>query len=89
MLTLLVRVQPRASRDQVMGPRGDRLKVCLTAPPVEGAANDGLVRFLARELGVAPSRVTVVSGHGAREKRVTVHAPRRCPDWIPPGCPRP
>lgn len=85
-LVLALRVQPRAGRDEVVGPQGDRLKVRVTAPPVEGAANTHLVRFLAAELGVAPSRVEVVAGHTGREKRVRVTAPSRRPAWLPEAC---
>ncbi len=85
-LVLALRVQPRASRDEVLGPQGERLKVRITAPPVEGAANAHLVRFLAAELGVPPSRVEVVAGLAGREKRVRVTAPSRRPAWLPGEC---
>ncbi len=85
-LVLALRVQPRASRDEVMPPLGDRLKVRITAPPVEGAANAHLVRFLAEEFGVPASRVEVIAGHAGREKRVRVTGPRRRPPWLPEPC---
>ena len=56
-ITLRVRVQPRASRDALGGEREGALVVRLTAPPVEGAANEALARFLGKALGVAPSAV--------------------------------
>lgn len=71
-LTLRVRVQPRAARDALGGEREGALVVRLTAPPVEGAANKALTRLLGRALGVAPSAVRIVSGAGARQKRVAV-----------------
>jgi uncharacterized protein (TIGR00251 family) len=71
-LTLRVRVQPRASRDALSGEREGALVVRLTAPPVEGAANEALARFLGKTLGVAPSAVRVVSGAGGRNKVVRV-----------------
>ena len=67
-----VRVQPRASREEITGEREGALVVRLTVPPVEGAANRALVRLLGRALGVAPSAVTIASGAGGRRKRVTV-----------------
>lgn len=67
-----VRVSPRASRDQIEGAAGGALKVRLTAPPVEGAANAALVKLVAKALGVAPSRVRVVSGQHGRSKRLWV-----------------
>lgn len=71
-VTLRVRVQPRASRDGLAGEREGALVVRLTAPPVEGAANDSLARLLGRTLGVPPSAVRVVSGAGGRNKVVSV-----------------
>lgn len=71
-LTLRVRVQPRASKDALGGEREGALVVRLTAPPVEGAANEALARFLGKTLGVAPSAVRVVSGASGRNKVVSV-----------------
>ena len=71
-LTLRVRVQPRASKDALGGEREGALVVRLTAPPVEGAANEALARFLGRTLGVAPSAVRVLSGASGRNKVVSV-----------------
>jgi len=71
-LTLRVRVQPRASRDGLSGERDGALVVRLTAPPVEGAANEALARLLGEALGVAPSTVRVVSGASGRNKVVSV-----------------
>jgi len=65
-------VQPRASRTEVAGVLGDQLRVRLTAPPVDGAANEALVRFLAERLGVPRSAVRVVSGETGRSKVVAV-----------------
>jgi len=71
-VTLRVRVQPRASRDALSGERDGALVVRLTAPPVEGAANEALARFLGEALGVAPSAVRVVRGASGRNKVVSV-----------------
>jgi len=71
-LTLRVRVQPRAAKDALGGEREGALVVRLRAPPVEGAANEALARFLGRTLGVAPSAVRVVSGASGRNKVVSV-----------------
>jgi hypothetical protein len=71
-LTLRVRVQPRASKNALSGEREGALVVRLTAPPVEGAANEALSRFLGKTLGVAPSAVRVVSGATGRNKVVSV-----------------
>ena len=71
-VTLKVRVQPRASRDALGGERAGALVVRLTAPPVEGAANEALVRFLGKALAVAPSAVRIVGGATGRNKVVAV-----------------
>jgi uncharacterized protein (TIGR00251 family) len=70
--TIAVRVQPRARRDEIAGVRDGRLLVRVTAPPLEGRANDALRRLLARYLGVAPSRLSIASGAGSRDKVVRV-----------------
>lgn len=69
---LTLHVQPRASRTEVAGRHGDALKVRLAAPPVDGAANDALLRFLADTLGVPRSGVTLVGGTSSRRKVVLV-----------------
>ena len=71
-MTLKVRVQPRASRDALAGEREGTLVVRLVAPPVEGAANEALARFLGKALGVAPSAVRIIAGEAGRNKVVAV-----------------
>jgi hypothetical protein len=65
-------VAPRASRTRVAGEQGDRLKVQLAAPPVDGEANAALVAFLADALGVRRAEVTLVRGERGRRKTVRV-----------------
>ena len=67
-----VRVQPRASKNEIAGIREGVLRIRLQAPPVEGAANEALVRFLANELGISPRQVRIISGLGSRNKVVEV-----------------
>lgn len=69
---LALQIQPRASRTEVVGAHGDALKIRLAAPPVDGEANEELVRFLAKTLGVPKSAVTIVSGATGKRKRVRV-----------------
>jgi len=71
-LTLRVRVQPRASKDALSGERDGALVVRLSAPPVEGAANEALARFLGKLLGSAPSAVRILRGLTGRQKLVAV-----------------
>lgn len=67
-----VRVQPRASRTEIVGVHGDAIKVRLTAPPVDGAANDALLEFLANVLCVTRGAVRILSGEKSRTKVVEV-----------------
>ncbi len=67
-----VRVTPRASRDELLGWQDGVLRVRLRAPPVEGRANEALVRLLSGRLDVASSRIEVVSGGTARTKRLRI-----------------
>lgn len=83
-LILELRIQPRASRDEISGLHGERLKVRITAPPVDGAANAHLLAFLAKTFGVAKSKVTLLAGETGREKRVRIEQPRQLPPDIPP-----
>jgi len=70
--TLRVRVIPRAKRNEIEGWRDEALVVRLTAPPVEGAANQLLLRVLAKYLGVRPNDISLVTGERSREKVVRV-----------------
>jgi hypothetical protein len=69
---LKVQVQPRASRDEVVGPHGDGLKIRITAAPVAGAANKHLLKFLAKKLGVARSQISITSGATSRAKSLAI-----------------
>ena len=72
MARLTVRLSPRASREEVAGERDGALLVRVTAPPVDGAANEALVRLLAKRLRVAKGAVRIVSGDTSRRKTVEV-----------------
>jgi uncharacterized protein (TIGR00251 family) len=72
IVTFMVRVQPRASRDAIAGVIEGALKVRLCAPPVENRANEALVEFLAGVLKTAKSAVRIRSGEQSRIKRVEV-----------------
>jgi uncharacterized protein len=71
---LHLRVQPQASRTEVTGWQGDCLRIRLAAPPVDGAANDALLRWLAKQLGVARQALSLEQGQASRHKRVRVQA---------------
>jgi uncharacterized protein (TIGR00251 family) len=67
-----VRVQPRASKDEIAGVMGGALKVRLRAPAVEGRANEALCEFVAELLKTPKAAVRILSGHHSRSKRVEV-----------------
>jgi hypothetical protein len=69
---LRLKVSPGAARTEVAGLHGDRLKVRVAAPPEKGAANEALLAFLARRLGVAKQAVSLTFGAASREKVVTI-----------------
>lgn len=69
---LAIRVIPRARRDEIAGERGGAVLVRVSAPPVDGKANDAVRRLLAKALGVAPSAIEVVRGQTGRDKVVRV-----------------
>lgn len=71
-VTFNVKVIPRAKRDEIVGVENDAVKIRLNAPPVEGRANQALVKFLARTLGVSRSQIEIVGGATSRHKRVRV-----------------
>jgi uncharacterized protein (TIGR00251 family) len=66
--TLAVHVQPGAKRSEVAGLHGDRLKIRIAAPALDGRANEALVAFVAETLGIAKSRITIAKGAQSREK---------------------
>jgi uncharacterized protein (TIGR00251 family) len=72
-ISFTVRVQPRASRDEIVGDYQDGLKIRLTAPPVDDRANEALRRLLASRLKVPVAAVRIASGERSRTKRVEVH----------------
>jgi uncharacterized protein (TIGR00251 family) len=71
-VVLQVRVQPRASKDEVAGEIGGALKVRLRAPAVEGRANEALIEFLAQLLKTPKSAVRILSGDRSRTKRIEI-----------------
>ena len=71
-VTFQVRVQPRAKKNAIVGEVGEALKLALTAPPLEGRANEACVRFLAEVLNVARSSVTIAAGASSRNKVIRV-----------------
>ncbi len=71
-IRITVQVKPRASRNRVEGWKDDVLVVRLTSPPVEGAANNALLKLLAKKLGIARGRLEIVGGQRSRSKIVEI-----------------
>ncbi len=72
-VVLSIKIQPRASANEIGEPLGDELRVRVTAPPVDAAANDALVRLLAEQLDCPRNRVELVRGQTSRHKQVKLY----------------
>ncbi len=72
--TIAVHVQPGAKRTAVAGVHGERLKIRVAAPPVEGRANAAVVAFIAEQLGIPRTQVTIARGHRSRDKTIEITA---------------
>jgi len=81
-LLLAVYIQPRASKTEIVGIHGNRLKIRIAAPPVDGKANQELVKFLAKIFAVSKSRITLLQGATGREKRFKIQNPQKLPTCI-------
>jgi hypothetical protein len=84
---LAVKLQPRASKNEIGAPLGDELRIKVTAPPVDAAANEALVKLLAGQLDCARGRVELIRGHKSRHKVVKLHgfAPEEVLKKLLPG----
>jgi uncharacterized protein len=70
---LSIKLQPRASRNEIALPLGDELKIKVTAPPVDAAANEALIELLADKLDCARNRIELLRGHKSRHKTVKLY----------------
>jgi len=71
-VTFAVKVHPRAKKNAITGELGDALKISLTAPPIDGKANEACIEFFAKLLKVPRSSVTIASGYTSRSKVIRV-----------------
>ncbi len=71
-VVLTLHIQPGAKTTEIAGLHGEALKIRLAAPPIDGKANECLIGFLAAKLGVAKSRIELISGASSRGKRVRI-----------------
>ena len=81
-LILNCHLQPKASSDAIVGLHAESVKIRITAPPIEGKANAHLVKFLAKQFGVAKSAVSILSGELGRQKRVRIETPTKTPEQL-------
>lgn len=81
-LVLRLYIQPKASRDVIIGLHGDEVKVAITAPPVDGQANAHLVKFLAKQFRVAKSQVLIEKGELGRHKQIKIVHPQQIPTEV-------
>lgn len=78
-LLLQVRIQPKASRDEFAGPYDDCFKIRITAPPVDGKANQHLMKLLAKQFGVTRDRVILIRGQTSKTKMLRIVKPEKIP----------
>ena len=88
-LVVRVRVQPRGSRSEIQGVRDGRLRIKTTAPPADGRANKDIIRQLAKEFSIPPSRVELKSGASQRNKTFVISEPAVLPSWLRKVIPSP
>lgn len=82
VLVLRLYIQPKASRDSIIGLHGDELKVAITAPPIDGKANTHLVKYLAKQFRVAKSQVVIEKGELGRHKQIKIIDPQHIPTEV-------
>jgi len=70
---LSVKLQPRASKNEIGDPLGDELKIKVTAPPVDAAANQALIEFVSEKLDCSRGQVELIRGHASRHKTILLH----------------
>ena len=81
-LYLSIHVQLHAKQTEILCVQNDKLKVKVSAPPVDGRANVELCEFFAKLFGVAKSHVTLVAGQKGRDKRLCIKSPKKLPDFL-------
>jgi uncharacterized protein (TIGR00251 family) len=81
-LTLLLHIQPGAKQSAFAGLHGERLKIRIKAPPVDGKANAELLRFIAEEFSLAKSQITIISGELGRQKTIKIEGVATLPEAL-------
>ncbi|MFA0414379.1 DUF167 family protein YggU [Vibrio renipiscarius] len=78
-IVLRLYIQPKASRDKIVGLHGEEIKIAITAPPVDGKANAHLTKYLAKQFKVAKGLVNIEKGELGRHKQVRIVTPSQIP----------
>ncbi|MFC0308572.1 DUF167 family protein YggU [Gallibacterium trehalosifermentans] len=81
-LLLNIYLQPKASKDQIVGLHADELKITITAPPIDGQANAHLIKFLSKQFKVAKSQIALRKGELTRHKQIFITDPKVIPSEI-------
>ncbi|ROV61896.1 MULTISPECIES: DUF167 family protein YggU [Vibrio] len=81
-VVLRLYIQPKASRDKIVGLHGEEIKIAITAPPVDGKANGHLTKYLAKQFKVAKGLVNIEKGELGRHKQVRIISPNQIPTEI-------
>lgn len=81
-LILYVQIQPKSSKDEVIGIMGENLKIKITAPPIDGKANEHLCRFIAKVFDVSKSQVSILKGETNKIKTLLIKQPQQLPEWM-------
>lgn len=72
-IILSIHAQPGAKRSNIVGLYGDKLKIAIATPPVDGKANKALIAYIAKILEIPKSKLKIISGESSREKRIRIH----------------
>lgn len=81
-LLLQISVQPRSSSNSISGTHNNQLRVKLTAAPVDGKANQALIKLLSKTFAVPARQISIEKGENARSKRVCIRSPKNIPDFL-------
>lgn len=79
-LILRCHLQPSAARDEIVGLHGDRLKLRITAPPVDGKANEHIIKWFSKLFGVPKNDIEILQGELGRQKTLRIRSPKTLPD---------
>ncbi len=81
-LILQCHLQPKASSDEIVGIHGDRLKLRITAPPVDGKANEHIIKWFSKLFQVPKSDIEILQGELGRHKTLRIRSPKALPEYI-------